>query len=121
MLLTVLADALEVRVGFHADLLRVATEHLFLFADADAHGVFEDQPDDAGGDQDEDAGGDNADQLGDEAGVRVGDRNRQGAPDTADQVDRQGADNVIDLELVKERNRQNTEDTANGADQGRST
>ena len=67
------------------------------------------------------AGCGNTDELGQEAGFTVGKRNSHGAPDTADQVNRESTNDIVNLELVEERNRQYNQNTADSADQCRST
>jgi hypothetical protein len=86
-------------------------------ADADAHGRLEDEPDDEGADQREDAVGDNAHDLGAVGRTGIGERNDEGAPDAGQQVNRDGADDVVDLQLVEQRHGEDHDHTTDGTDQ----
>jgi hypothetical protein len=61
---------------------------------------------------------DDTEDLGTVGCVVVGERNTASVPQIpANQVNRDGADNVVDLELVEHRNREHDDHTTDGTDQ----
>jgi thioredoxin 1 len=104
-----------VKLGFHPQLGHVEAFDFRFFADPDAHDGLEDEPDDQAGDEGEDTECRDAREAGSRGRFAVED-DGDGAPDTCEQVDRDGADHVVDLELVEQRNREDHDHAANGAD-----
>src|SRR3990167_7110390 len=107
--------AREFRVGFEADFGTVHAHHLVFLTGAHAEGELEGKPDDGGSNQNERRRETDTDQLAEIArvtgfvrgdGTAMRQRDDHRTPDAADKVSRDGADNVVDLQLVEQRNRE---------------
>ena len=109
--------ACKLGVGFHAHFGHVEAHDFLFFADPDAHRRFQDHPYDAGGDYGEDPDHCDRVQLDHQGRFRVCDDHRNGPPDPCKEVYRDGANNVVDLELVEHGNCEDHDHTTDGTDQ----
>ena len=110
-------NSLEIRIGFHTDLGEVEATVLIFFAAANTDGVLDNQPDNRGSNQNKGGCSSDTNELGQEAGTTVSKGNSHGAPDTADQVNRESTDDIVNLEFVEERNREDNQNTTDSTDQ----
>ena len=110
-----LRAAAKLGIGLHAQLDLVQAQHFIFFMDTDAHRDLQGQPQDGAGDDGEGADRQDADHLGaDIAAAENADR--KGAPDAADQMRRDRAHHVIDLQLVQDRHGNHHQHAADTAD-----
>src|SRR5690606_8836921 len=108
---------LEFGIGFDADFGHVEAQVFVLGTGAQAHHGLEDRPDNQADHEDKDANDEDREKLDADIGVGVGEHHRDRAPDAGKEMDRDGADNVVDLEAVEHRHREHHDDTTHGADQ----
>src|SRR5690554_1584753 len=106
-------------IGFHSTLGVIHTFVLVLFGDPDTHDRLEDAPDNQAGHEDPDKDGDGADDLATEAGVAVGNRYQQQTEQTADTVNGDGTNRVINAQLVQGDNAYDYQQTTKGTEDGR--
>src|SRR5690554_3523657 len=105
-------------IGFHATLGVIHTLVLVFFGYPDAHDRLENAPHDQAGHEDPDKDGDGADDLAAEAGVAVGNRHQQQAEQTADAVNRDGTDGVVNAQLVQGHNAYHNQQATEGTEDG---
>ena len=77
---------MELGVSFDTQFVDVETVDLGFLIHTDAHGGFQDDPEDHGDDEHEGTDGRKADNLSDVGGVRVRPGNDESAPEAGDQV-----------------------------------
>src|SRR5690606_18420962 len=91
----------ELRIGLHAALGQVDAVVLLLLGDADTDHRLEDAPDDQTGDEHPHEDGDDTEQLAHQGGVLIaGQTDSQETPDAHHAVYGDGADGIVDLDLV---------------------
>src|SRR5690606_34811659 len=110
----------ELRIGLHAALGQVDAVVLLLLGDADTDHRLEDAPDDQTGDEHPHEDGDDTEQLAHQGGVLIaGQTDSQETPDAHHAVYGDGADGIVDLDLVHEHHRKHHQYAADGTHQGR--
>ena len=80
-------NSLEVRIGFHTDFRYIKAAILIFFADTDANGVFQNQPDNGRRNHDKSTCSGDTNELSDEACFTVSERYSHSSPYTGNEMD----------------------------------